>query len=38
MVDVIEFYGGSISDDPELTKYEKELDIQNKIPPVSATE
>jgi hypothetical protein len=31
IVDVIEFYGGSISNDPALVKYEKDLDKKNGI-------
>jgi hypothetical protein len=31
MVDVIEFYGGSIADDPALVKYEKNLDKTNNV-------
>jgi hypothetical protein len=31
IVDVIEFYGGSIADDPALIKYEKDLDKKSNI-------
>jgi hypothetical protein len=31
IVDVIEFYGGSIADDPALIKYEKDLDKKNNV-------
>ena len=31
IVDVIKFYGGSISDDPALINYEEELDNKNNF-------
>ena len=35
IVDVIEFYGGSISDDPALITYEKEIDAKHNVSGIS---